>query len=82
VSQSPCPQLKASVRMRKPIASLALLALIALWVGLVGTLSDMIGGWPRWAQPVFYIVAGLGWIIPLKPLFKWMNSGPQEELDD
>tara|TARA_R110000787_G_scaffold97505_8_gene201137 strand:- start:49 stop:255 length:207 start_codon:yes stop_codon:yes gene_type:complete len=68
--------------MRKPVASLILLAFIALWIFLVGTFSGMIGSWPRWAQLVFYIVAGFGWIVPLKPLFAWMNSGPQEEADD
>ncbi|WP_373006208.1 DUF2842 domain-containing protein [Hyphomonas sp.] len=68
--------------MRKPVASLILLAFIALWIFLVGTFSGMIGSWPRWLQLVFYIIAGFGWIVPLKPLFAWMNSGPQEEADD
>ena len=68
--------------MRKPIASLILLACIIAWIVVVGTLSGLIGTWPRWAQLVFYIVAGFGWIIPLKPLFAWMNSGAQQETDD
>ncbi|WP_340694107.1 DUF2842 domain-containing protein [Hyphomonas sp.] len=68
--------------MRKPVASLILLTFIALWIFLVGTFSGMIASWPRWAQLVFYIVAGFGWIAPLKPLFAWMNSGPQDEQDD
>ncbi|MBU2607043.1 MAG: DUF2842 domain-containing protein [Alphaproteobacteria bacterium] len=68
--------------MRKPVASLILLAFIALWIFLVGTFSGMIGSWPRWGQLVFYTIAGFGWIVPLKPLFAWMNSGPQEEADD
>lgn len=79
----PCPSpMKARQTMRKPIASLILLAFIIAWIVIVGTLSGMTGTWPRWAQPLFYIVAGFGWIIPLKPLFAWMNSGPQEETDD
>ncbi len=68
--------------MRKPVASLILLAFIALWIFLVGTFSGMIGSWPRWAQLVFYIVAGFGWIVPLKPLFAWMNGGPPHAPDD
>ena len=63
--------------MRKPVASLILLAFV-----LVGTFSGMIGAWPRWAQLAFYVIAGFAWILPLKPLFAWMNSGPQEEADD
>ncbi|MFT5932539.1 MAG: hypothetical protein ACI93G_001630, partial [Hyphomonas sp.] len=40
--------------MRKPVASLILLAFIALWIFLVGMFSGMIGSWPRWVQLVFY----------------------------
>ena len=68
--------------MRKPVASLILLSFIVMYIVLVGTFSGMIGAWPRWAQLVFYVIAGFAWILPLKPLFAWMNGGPQEERDD
>ena len=40
-----------------------------------------ITGWARWAQLAFYVLAGVSWIFPLKPLFAWMNRGvpPPEE---
>ena len=28
---------------------------------------------PAWAELVFYAVAGVIWIFPLKPMFGWMN---------
>ena len=28
---------------------------------------------------LFFVVAGIGWALPLKPVFTWMNSGPEEE---
>jgi hypothetical protein len=65
--------------MRKIIASLALLAWIAIWVFGVASLSACITAAPRWLQLVFYGVAGLGWVVPLKTLFAWMNGGPREE---
>ncbi|MEQ8299281.1 MAG: DUF2842 domain-containing protein [Hyphomonas sp.] len=68
--------------MRKPIASLILLGFIVSYIVLVGTFSDMIDGWPRWAQLVFYVIAGFAWILPLKPLFAWMNSGASQDPDD
>lgn len=68
--------------MRKPVASLILLSFIIAYIVLVATFSGMIGSWPRWAQLVFYIVAGFGWIFPLRPLFAWMNRGASQDTDD
>lgn len=60
---------------RKPAGALLLLVLIALWAGLVASLSRLIGGWPALAQTGFYLVTGLIWIAPLKPLLRWMETG-------
>ncbi|WP_430404791.1 DUF2842 domain-containing protein [Hyphomonas sp.] len=68
--------------MRKPVASLILLVFIVLYIVLVGTFSGMIETWPRWAQLVFYVIAGFAWILPLKPLFAWMNDGTPQDSDD
>jgi hypothetical protein len=68
--------------MRKPVASLILLGLIIAYIVLIGTFSGMIDVWPRWAQLVFYVIAGFAWILPLKPLFAWMNSGASQDTDD
>jgi hypothetical protein len=27
------------------------------------------------AQAIFYLVAGIAWILPLKPLLRWMETG-------
>ena len=53
----------------------ALLALIASWAVLVASLSAVVGRWPALAQGVFYLVTGLIWIAPLKPLVRWMQTG-------
>src|SRR5439155_37073 len=34
-----------------------------------------IGGWPVLVQALFYLVAGLLWIVPLRPLIRWIESG-------
>lgn len=60
--------------MRKPIASLILLVFIIAWAMIAATVGSAITDWPRWTQLVFYAVAGTGWILPLRPLFRWMNS--------
>ncbi|KCZ94412.1 DUF2842 domain-containing protein [Hyphomonas johnsonii] len=68
--------------MRKIVASLVLLAFIAVWIFVAATVGSATSAWPRWTLPLFYIVAGFGWILPIRPLFRWMNSGPQPEVDD
>ena len=60
--------------MRKPIAMLLLLLWLSIWIIGVATLSNHLNALPRWLQPVAYIIAGIGWIFPLKPLFHWMNT--------
>ena len=60
---------------RKPAGMLAILALIAAWCVVVVSLSHVVGGWAWPLQALFYLVTGLMWIAPLKPLLRWMETG-------
>lgn len=60
---------------RKPAGIFAILAIIAVWAVAVGSLSGVVGGWPILTQALFYLVAGIAWILPLKPLLRWMETG-------
>ncbi len=60
---------------RKPVGVFAILALITLWIALVASLSSSIGKWPVLAQALFYLVAGIVWILPLKPVLQWIETG-------
>lgn len=60
---------------RKPAGMFLILALIAGWAFLVGSCAGMIGALPAWAQVPIYIIAGVIWIAPLKPLLSWMETG-------
>jgi hypothetical protein len=64
---------------RKPVGVLAILLLIAIWAVLVASLSALVGTWPILAQSVFYLVAGIAWIFPLRPLLSWMEIGKWRE---
>lgn len=60
----------------RALAGIALiLLLIALWAALVASLSPTVGGWPVLVQAAFYVVVGIIWIIPLKPLVRWIVTG-------
>jgi len=60
---------------RKPTGIFAIIALIIIWSVLVASLAGHVGRWPILAQLLFYLVAGLAWIVPLKPLLRWMETG-------
>ena len=60
---------------RKPAGMFIILALIAIWcIGIVSA-SAIVGAWPSWLQLPFYLVTGIVWIMPLRPLLLWMETG-------
>ena len=60
---------------RKPAGMFAILSLILVWVVLVASFSNQIGSLPVLVQAVIYVVLGIVWIMPLKPLLHWMETG-------
>ncbi len=64
------------MRTRKAVGCFALLAYLAIYAAFAATIgSALIPVLPFWAELVFYALAGMIWIFPLKPLFGWMNRG-------
>jgi len=63
-----------NMRLRKAVGCFALLAYIAIYAALAATLGAyLLPMLPFWAELAFYVIAGIIWIFPLKPLFGWMN---------
>jgi hypothetical protein len=62
------------IRTRKLIGAFALLALVTAW-GLLAmalaqsVLTDING----FVAAIYYVVAGLGWVLPAMPLISWMS---------
>jgi hypothetical protein len=66
---SPAPSFRA-------LAGIALILLLILfWAGLVASLARTVARWPVLVQALFYLIMGIAWIIPLKPLVRWMQTG-------
>jgi hypothetical protein len=62
-----------SIRTRKLIGTFALLALVMIWslmamVLAQSVLTDING----FVAAVYYVVAGLGWVLPAMLLVNWM----------
>ena len=60
---------------RQPTGIFLILAWIVLWCVAVASVGASIVNAPWWAQTPFYLVAGIVWIFPLKPLLRWMETG-------
>jgi hypothetical protein len=60
---------------RKPAGIAAILLLIVLWAALVASFAGTIGAWPILVQALFYLIMGIAWIIPLRPLLRWSQTG-------
>lgn len=60
---------------RKPLGVLMLVFGIFVYGGIVARLITPIGGLPQLLQLPLYIGLGIAWILPLKPLLLWMETG-------
>ncbi len=60
---------------RKPAGMLLILLIITVWAVLIASLSHWIGNLPVLVQTVIYTVTGIIWIMPMKPLLLWMETG-------
>jgi uncharacterized protein DUF2842 len=60
---------------RKPAGALGIVLLILVWIILVATFSRWIGTLHILLQLPIYLVMGVAWILPLRPLLLWMETG-------
>jgi uncharacterized membrane protein YuzA (DUF378 family) len=60
----------------RKLAGIALILLLIVgWAAFVASLAPVVGKWPVLAQAPYYLIMGIAWIIPLKPLVRWMETG-------
>ncbi len=62
------------IRLRKLIGTVALLALIIVWALVAMALAQsVLTSVTGWVAFLYYVVAGLGWVLPAMPLIRWMS---------
>ena len=69
--------------MRKPLGALIIVVWIVAYVAVAAVIGDRIAQ-EHWAWKVLYFpIAGLAWVLPLKPLLRWMHAkdAPKESPD-
>jgi hypothetical protein len=52
-----------------------ILLLILVWSVAVATLAPLVARLPFVLEMLFYAIAGVGWVFPLRPLLTWMETG-------
>jgi len=69
--------------MRKLIGSAVLVAWMVAYIAVVALLGDRVLKESVWIQVVFFPIAGLAWVLPLRPVLKWMHAKdtPKESPD-
>jgi hypothetical protein len=60
---------------RKPAGIGLIVLLIIVWALLTAALFDLIRTLPWPVHALYFLVMGLAWIAPLKPLLRWMETG-------
>jgi len=67
---------------RRPAAIFAILLLIAFWAVLIATFAGQVGRLSVLVQALFYLIVGIAWIAPLKPLLRWSQTGQWRQRRD
>ena len=62
-----------TIRTRKFLGAIALILLAAVWslLGMVLAQMPVIAN-SGWLQAVYYVVVGIGWVLPAMPIVSWM----------
>jgi membrane protein implicated in regulation of membrane protease activity len=67
--------------MRKFITMLILTTYIGLYIAAAATVGGMLVQQPKWLQLIYFVIAGVVWVFPLKPLMNWAKNGPAQSDD-
>jgi hypothetical protein len=62
------------IRVRKLIGAVALVVLVLVWSLLAMALAQAVElRSSRVLEFAFYVIAGIGWVVPAMPLVSWMS---------
>lgn len=80
---APCPYVGGMAikppTYRKPVGVLLMVAGLMIYAGVVSRLLGPIGMLPWYLAVPVYLLLGCLWLLPLKPLLQWMETGSWHE---
>ncbi len=69
--------------MRKIVGSLGILVWIVGYVAVAAVIGDRVAD-EHWAwQLLYFPIAGIAWILPMKPVLRWIHAKdePKDSVD-
>jgi len=70
------------IRIRKLIGGAALIVLVVSWALVAMALAQLpIIKSNGIVEAIYYVLAGLGWVLPAMPLIKWMSVDGRQRTD-
>jgi hypothetical protein len=67
------------MRTRKLIGTIVLLVLVIVWALVAMAIAPAaLASANRIVEALYYVLAGLGWILPAMPLISWMSRPDRE----
>ncbi|MFY8114104.1 MAG: DUF2842 domain-containing protein [Rhabdaerophilum sp.] len=61
-------------RIKKLIGALAMVLFVAFYALVIAALAPrFLQGASKVTEMLFYLVAGMAWVLPLLPLIRWME---------
>jgi hypothetical protein len=71
------------IRIRKLVGAFALIALVVIWSLLAMALAQFpVVKANGFVETLYYVVAGLGWVLPAMPLIRWMSRGERRSVGE
>ena len=66
------------IRLRKLIGAVALVVMVAVWALVAMAVAQFPAIKANGViEAIYYLVAGLGWVLPAMPLIRWMTVRPR-----
>jgi len=73
--------IRMPIRLRKLIGTIALLMLVIVWALVAMAVAQpVLATGNLVAEAAYYVLAGIGWVVPAMPIVAWM-SRPGKETD-
>jgi Protein of unknown function (DUF2842) len=62
------------IRLRKLVGAVVLIALVVCWSLVAMALAQLpVIKANKFVELVYFVAAGLGWVLPAMPLIRWMS---------
>lgn len=61
-------------RARRAVGAVVIIVWLALWIAGAALVGDLLADAHPLVHMIYYAVAGIAWIIPLGPVFRWASA--------